>query len=439
MAPPLEPSIPPATVDRQLAEAQQLDAAGASGQAERIYRSVLVAQPGHPAASVRAAQFALGRKDFTAAEKLLREAHARHPEAEEAATLLSTLLAATGRGPDAIVVLETLLTLRPDAHVAWLLLGPAREMVGDRPGALQASYQAIAKARRAGQWLDTETTPAHLRNAVGQAVDRVKKGRKELFFGSYENLREQHGSSELRRVDRALLGYLKELDIRPSSDRQKPLFLYFPDLPDAPYQDPYLQPWAKRLRDAYPFVREEALRVIREDSVLTEFIHLPKGRSMEEYLGGESPDPRWQAFFFYRHGKRYDANHARCPQTSELLESMELCRIEAQAPEICFSLLRPQTTIKPHFGVTNVRLVMHLPLVVPQGCALNVIGVEERAWREGELLLFDDTYQHEAWNQSDRTRIILLMDCWNPHLTAVERLACKQLIELIGSLNPRFD
>ena len=82
---------------------------------------------------------------------------------------------------------------------------------------------------------------------------------------------------------------------------------------------------------------------------------------------------------------------------------------------------------------------MHLPLVVPQGCALNVIGVEERAWREGELLLFDDTYQHEAWNQSDRTRIILLMDCWNPHLTAVERLACKQLIELIGSLNPRFD
>jgi aspartate beta-hydroxylase len=435
------PSVPIAAagVDRQLAEARKLDAAGAADQAERIYRAVLDDEPGHPAASVRAAEFALGRKDFTSAEKLLRAAHARHPDAQEVATLLSTLLAATGRGPDAIAVLETLLKLRTDAHVAWLLLGAARGMVGDRPGALQASYQAISKARRMGQWLDSETTPAHLRNAVAQAADRVKSGRKELFFSSYENLREQHGSNELRRVDRALLGYLKELDIRPSSDRQKPLFLYFPDLPDAPYQDPYLQPWAKRLHDAYPYIRDEALRVTREDAVLPEFISLPKGRSMEQYLGGESAEPSWQAFFFYRHGKRHEDNHERCPQTSALLESIDLCRIDGQAPEICFSLLRPQTIIKPHFGVTNVRLVMHLPLVVPEGCALNVVGLEERAWREGELLLFDDTYQHEAWNHSDRTRIILLMDCWNPHLTAVERLACKQLIELIGSLNPRFD
>lgn len=433
------PTSSPVDVERRMAEARSLDAAGAAQQAEKAYFDVLAAEPGEPSASVRLAQFALGRKDFEGAEAMLREAHEHHPDAEEVATLLSTLLAATGRLKDALVPLETLLDLRPGAHTAWLLLGAALDRLEDPTGALKASYQAIARARSAGQWLDSATTPQHLHRAVAQAIERVRRGRKELFFSSYEDLRAKHGSDELRRVDRALLGYLKELDVQPRDARQKPLFLYFPDLPDAPYQDPYLHPWAERLGRAYPAIREEALRVMQEDTALPDFIHLPQGRSMKDFLDGRSPEPSWQAFFFYRHGKRYDANHVRCPQTSAMLESIELCRIAAQAPEICFSLLRPETDIKPHYGVTNVRLVMHLPLIVPEDCALNVIGIEQRAWREGELLLFDDTYQHEAWNRSDRTRVILLMDCWNPHLTPVERLACKQLIEMISALNPRAD
>jgi aspartate beta-hydroxylase len=74
---------------------------------------------------------------------------------------------------------------------------------------------------------------------------------------------------------------------------------------------------------------------------------------------------------------------------------------------------------------------MHLPLQVPSACALNVIGVGEHHWKEGELMMFDDTFQHEAWNRSNATRIILLMDCWNPHLTGAEQMAMKQLIETI--------
>jgi aspartate beta-hydroxylase len=75
---------------------------------------------------------------------------------------------------------------------------------------------------------------------------------------------------------------------------------------------------------------------------------------------------------------------------------------------------------------------MHLPLLVPSDCALNLIGVGEHQWQEGRLVMFDDTFQHEAWNRSESTRIVLLMDCWNPHLTPVERVAVKQLIEIIS-------
>ena len=99
-------------------------------------------------------------------------------------------------------------------------------------------------------------------------------------------------------------------------------------------------------------------------------------------------------------------------------------------------MLTPGTTIKPHYGVSNVRHVVHLPLLVPGDCALNVIGAGEHHWREGELMMFDDTYQHEAWNRSDSTRVVLLMDCWNPYLSEVEKIAVRALIETISGLRP---
>jgi len=175
--------------------------------------------------------------------------------------------------------------------------------------------------------------------------------------------------------------------------------------------------------------------VFAEDGGFDDFVELKGPARMTDFVDGVGPAPAWEALFFWRHGRRYDCTHQRCPATSRVLESIELCHVDDEAPEICFSVLKPGTTILPHHGVTNTRSVMHLPLLVPPDCALNVIGCGEHHWREGELMLFDDTFQHEAWNRSTATRIILLMDCWNPHLTAVEKQAVKQLIETISGLH----
>jgi aspartyl/asparaginyl beta-hydroxylase (cupin superfamily) len=70
--------------------------------------------------------------------------------------------------------------------------------------------------------------------------------------------------------------------------------------------------------------------------------------------------------------------------------------------------------------VTNTRAIIHLPLVVPSGCRFRV-GGETREWREGEAFAFDDTIEHEAWNNSDEPRVVLILDVWNPHLTLVEQ------------------
>ena len=96
--------------------------------------------------------------------------------------------------------------------------------------------------------------------------------------------------------------------------------------------------------------------------------------------------------------------------------------------------IEPGTHILPHRGVTNTRVVCHLPLVVPEGCAITV-GGERREWRVGEAIAFDDTYEHEAWNRGTATRVVLIIDVWNPSLTAAERDAVATLAETLGDFN----
>jgi aspartate beta-hydroxylase len=315
----------------------------------------------------------------------------------------------------------------------WLQLGNLRAQDGQRLPALLAWFEAVTRAQIQGQWIDAATTPAQVLDSVVNAMAQVRTRRREIYFGSYEFLRIQNGGAALARMDRALSAHLREWDGRPTDPRQKPRFFFIPDLPCSPYLDPDSQPWSGLMREAYPDIRSEALDLLRGTEGFEDFVRLRKGDRMDNYLGGGHPS--WEAYFFFRHGKRFDSNHARCPLTSTALGSIELCDIADHAPEICFSLLAPGTHILPHYGVTNARVVMHLPLLVPPDCALNLVGAGEHAWREGELVMFDDTFQHEAWNRSTTPRLILLMDCWNPALTAVERKAVTRLIESIGALH----
>jgi aspartyl/asparaginyl beta-hydroxylase (cupin superfamily) len=90
------------------------------------------------------------------------------------------------------------------------------------------------------------------------------------------------------------------------------------------------------------------------------------------------------------------------------------------APTAVFSLREPKTRIPPHTGVNNARLIAHLPLIVPSGCGFRV-GAETRHWEPGKAFVFDDTIEHEAWNDSDQLRVVLILDLRNPYLAPAER------------------
>ena len=239
--------------------------------------------------------------------------------------------------------------------------------------------------------------------------------------------------NEYFRITRALSGYLGEANVFSSFATQQPKVIYIPGLDTGGFLDTQSHPIVPALKSAFRDIQAEFDEVMNDQQVLKPFMgHAGKDDSKKYVSGDEKAS--WDAFFFYRHGTRFEAAQQRCPKTSKVLESIDLCRIEGQSPEICFSVLQPGSRIEPHFGVTNARVVVHLPLRVPNGCYLELTDVGRHFWKEGEPLVFDDTFEHSALNPSDKPRGILLMDAWHPNLSMVEREIFSNLIKAISAI-----
>ena len=162
----------------------------------------------------------------------------------------------------------------------------------------------------------------------------------------------------------------------------------------------------------------------------------PGGRLLiAEYRPPANPlldDPGWGAFNLWRGGVPVEPNATICPNTMAALSLAPIPVIPGRSPMAIFSRLTPGTHIRPHHGMLNTRLICHLPLIAPDGCALRV-GSETRPWRDGRMLIFDDSFEHEAWNRGTETRIVLLFEVWRPELTIDERAALTDIFEAIDT------
>ncbi|MBC7505123.1 MAG: aspartyl/asparaginyl beta-hydroxylase domain-containing protein, partial [Sandarakinorhabdus sp.] len=218
---------------------------------------------------------------------------------------------------------------------------------------------------------------------------------------------------------------------------QQPTSFYFPGLPQRAFYDPADFAWAAGLEAAYPAIRAEAAEVLADRSGTAPYVEAPKDRPMKPHslLG----DPRWSAFHLMQNGAPVAANAARCPATMAALKGLlnpgsdggSIPVIAGRSPMVLFSILAPGTHIEPHNGMLNTRLICHLPLIVPPDCRLRV-GNSLRTVEAGKLLIFDDSIQHEAWNDSAEMRIILLFEIWRPELTAAERAGLTSIFEAIS-------
>jgi len=196
--------------------------------------------------------------------------------------------------------------------------------------------------------------------------------------------------------------------------------LHYPFLPADEFFDREHFPWLDTLEAATGDIRAELQAIMAtQEPGLEPYVEQPSGVPENKW----SPLDRsldWGALHLWRDGERNEAACARAPKTSALVESLPLCRIPGRAPAVFFSILKAGKCIPPHTGVTNVRSIVHLPLIVPDGCSFRV-GGETRPWVEGEAFVFDDTIEHEAQNPTGHDRAVLILDVWNPYLSEAER------------------
>ena len=383
--------------------------------------------------------------DFTNAISVLKSVLANQPNNVQTLTMLSRVYRANGNVKDAIENLTNIVEQTPDDPWSWYDLGASYESLEDYANAASAYLKAwrlnTKNARFAltagyALWQDNQKQDALSVWSLGADIDplvRIAQFREEADVATRE--KSKLADTELRRHFTQLFETSLEKfqsperlvsavwpqthfgDVVYKVENQKPYMFYAPDLPPEPVFETSALNWAQSLKMATPDVIAELNQYLTRtrDYGRPYLSHVSGGEESWRSLQGSED---WNALHLYK-----DAKLESCaeffPKTLAALEDVPLVEMFKTPMEVFFSVLKPGTHIPPHFGLSNSRLTAHLPLIIPKDCQIRVAEHVHR-WEEGELFLFDDSFDHEARNDSEDIRIVLIFETWRPDLTKAE-------------------
>lgn len=385
---------------------------GDDKRAAQLWERLLEAAPRHPHA-LRV----LGQRAFRAGD--LQRAHA----------LLSTLVEVDERDPQhwvnlAVVCLGMKDEAGEEAAIHGALKADPMHLLGlilranmyERQGKRHEAASAYGAVATVAPPLDR--LAPELRPAVQQALAYQERYQREYsaFLDDYLTpAGRELGGEDLKR-------FRESLDImlgrKRRYDSQSALF-HFHGLAPVTFFDRKLFPWLDAFEANTGVIRDEFLAVLAEDNGFTPYLTYRDDQPLNQWAE-LNQSLRWSAFHLVEAGQVTQPNASRCPRTMELLAGAPQPDQPGRTPVAMFSMLKPKTRIPPHCGVSNVRLVTHVPLIIPPGCGFRV-GNDVREWVPGQAWVFDDTIEHEAWNDSEQLRAILMFDVWHPHLSEAER------------------
>lgn len=410
---------PPAEEADLFARASEAWHQGRPEAAAQLLQSVVERQPQHVKALNTLAMIALNGRDAGSAIRYLERAAAAEPGAAPIWFNLFQAFELAGDLDGGMVSLDRALAIDPYYVPAVLMKADLLERLGRRPESL-ALYRAIIAVGP-----NPESLPEPARQALARGLELVRADgdrQAAILAGPIAEVHAAYPDADFHRAD----AYVEQRTGRRKVFVQQPINGHFPYLPAIEYFAPDHFPW---------FAQIEA----KTDEITRELIGLlgDEGSGFRPYIAFDPTQPvnqwaelnhsrRWSAWFFWEDGVRQDENCARCPATAAALEALPLLDIKAKGPTALFSILDSHSRIPPHTGSDNVRATVHLPLIVPDGCGFRV-GSQTRIPAAGRAWAFDDTIEHEAWNDSDEPRAILIFDIWNPLLTEPERAAVRAI------------
>ncbi len=342
------------------------------------------------------------------------------------------------------------------SHQLWLFLAQACEMTGDGPAMeralapvleheprnlyallMKGEYQVrLGDDRAATSWFGLALSSAgQQQNLASDLIARLQRAQETMRasdkkFENHLNATLAAGGVDAAHVSPRFAEALEILNGRAQPQLQQPTSFYYPRLPQIPFYESTAFEWVAGLEAATPAIRAEVEMVLAADQDLAPYVQPNRDRPTREHalLG----DPSWSAYYLWQDGV-LNAEHAKaCPATILALEGLPIPSIATRSPMALFSVLKAKTHIPPHWGMLNTRLIVHLPLIVPPHCRLRV-GNEVRSVEAGKVMIFDDSIEHEAWNDSDQTRVVLLFEIWRPELDAGERKALTTMLEAINA------
>jgi len=325
--------------------------------------------------------------------------------------------------PAMLEALDNSIALEPKNPRAYLIKATHFDELGDLTAASAFYGKAIGVSPPPAQ------TPADLQ----QELNRAKKRCTALTSEFSSHLTDQmaplleKNSEEARRV-------MHSMDLITGKRQRyvsQPKNYYFPELSNIQFADPREFSWVNELESATKDIQGELLEILTGKEAFSPYVTVEDTRPQSDPHGMLNNN-EWSAFYLWKDGEIVSENAALCPKTMAALEKIPSAHIEGRSPNILFSKLKPNSKIPPHFGQINTRFICHLPLIIPEGCGFRV-GNETREWQEGEVWIFDDTIEHEAWNNSDQDRYILLFEVWRPEITPTEQVLIEKMYSVIDS------
>lgn len=398
---------------RSLADAIEQVSQSQPDTALKLVEMALARAPHSPLVLSAAAGYMLRTGNAVRARELWARAAANDSGSKVLWLNLAAACRAAGEWQAEGEALEKALSLDPRYMLALLQKGDLLKRLGKDKAAAMVYEGALASAARAA------TIPPQLSPALRRAREFVLANQRQMEAFLDKELAALLGQSSTE--DQARFNACRDVVLgKRRVYASEPKHLLFPYLPAIEFFDRKDFPWLDLLEAATEDITAEALAVLSNDGMgFKPYVDFPAGTPLDQWAPlNHSMD--WSTYSLLHDGARIEAHMEKCPKTAAVLAQLPLCDVPGYAPGAYFSVLKPRTRLPPHSGTTNTRSIVHLPLVIPERCEFRV-GSQVRAWQKGEAWVFDDTIEHEAWNGSDATRIILIFDIWNPLLTQTER------------------
>ena len=360
-----------------------------------------------------AADRALAGRNLAEARSILEAGVAGDPPDPAFWQRLATVRQVSGAPGQALAAIDRALEFDPLDFVNLLMRARILDQIGHHEAG-EAYGRALAQRR-----------PDPLPPALVPAIERA-----QAAWAEHQQNLEQHLAAAIE---------AEGLDLTPNERRRaarlasnithrtriyhsEATHFHYPGLREIEFHDRAEFPWLEELESLTdPIARELSVVANAPDAVLVPYVQYGASEPLAQWRE-LNHNRDWTAIHLIQRAERVVPNAGYCPTTMGFLDRMDHPWIEGCGANAMFSMLAPRTSIPPHVGVANFRLLCHLPLIIPGKCWFRV-GEEVHDWEMGRAWVFDDSIEHEAVNETDQLRVIMIFDIWHPDLSPAEKAA----------------